>query len=471
MATRPAEQFTSGVIEGFYGKPWSQAERLTLFAAMAAWGLNTYVYAPKDDLKHRATWRELYTSAEAQSVGELIQACRRRNLRFIYALAPGLDLRYSAAEDLARLQERIAQTQSLGGEHFALLFDDIPDQLDGEDLRRWGSLAAAQCHVANALFRWMRERSPAARFLFCPTPYCGRMAQLQVGGAGYLEVVGRELSPGIDVFWTGPEIISREIPIAHIRELQSVLRRRPLIWDNLHANDYDGRRFFCGPYSGRPPALRSAVSGLLSNPNCEFSLNFVPLRTLAEFVRSPESYAPRAAYLAAMREWWPHFVTVGKPLAFEDLVLLGDCFYLPHEEGAEAEDLCRSAADLLARNPADGGDQVAALRQRVRRLREVCVRLTTLRDRSLFHALSRRVWELGEELEMLERCLAIRSVPSSANRASGSDLGVPEVYGGGMISRLQRLFVHGPDGRLVPAARGEPKPVHQPARSNGRPSR
>jgi hypothetical protein len=48
----------SGVIEGFYGPPWSEAERLQLFATLQAQGLNTYVYAPKDDLKHRALWRE-----------------------------------------------------------------------------------------------------------------------------------------------------------------------------------------------------------------------------------------------------------------------------------------------------------------------------------------------------------------------------------------------------------------------------
>lgn len=31
-------------------------------------GLNTFMYAPKDDFKHRAYWRELYTVEEA---GEL----------------------------------------------------------------------------------------------------------------------------------------------------------------------------------------------------------------------------------------------------------------------------------------------------------------------------------------------------------------------------------------------------------------
>ena len=116
---------------------------------------------------------------------------------------------------------------------------------------------------------------------------------------------GRELLPEIDVFWTGPEIISREITVAHVRELAEFLHRKPLIWDNLHANDYDGRRFYCGPYGGRPPELRHEVSGLLVNPNNEFPLNYVPLRTLAEFVRGGAAWAPREAYLSAMQEWRP----------------------------------------------------------------------------------------------------------------------------------------------------------------------
>ena len=53
MATRETADFLAGVIEGFYGEPWSLAERFELFDWMAAWGLNTYLYAPKDDLKHR----------------------------------------------------------------------------------------------------------------------------------------------------------------------------------------------------------------------------------------------------------------------------------------------------------------------------------------------------------------------------------------------------------------------------------
>src|SRR5204863_2158574 len=138
--------------------------------------------------------------------------------------------------------------------------------------------------------------------IFCPTQYCGSKAQPSVKESPYLNGIGQLLDREIQILWTGPEIISETISVESILELQGVLRRKPLIWDNLHANDYDLRRFYCGPYSGRPPELRNAVSGLLINPNTEFPLNFVAVHTLAEFVRSPGNWDSRQAYLTAMRE-------------------------------------------------------------------------------------------------------------------------------------------------------------------------
>lgn len=445
--------FLAGVIEGFYGPPWSPAERHQLFDWMTAAGLNTYFYCPKDDWKQRAIWRELYTEAESAVLRELIGECDRRGLRFLYALSPGLDIRYSRAEDLDQLCRRFEQMLALGARHFALLFDDIPDRLDPADLGRWGSLAAAQCHVANALRQWVRERQPDGRFLFCPTPYCSRMANAGLGGHGYLAIIGRELAPDIDVLWTGPEIISREITVEHVEELGRVLRRRPLIWDNLHANDYDGRRFFCGPYAGRPRELRSAVAGLLTNPNCEFPLNYVAIRTLGAFVNGTGPWDPRRQYLEALRGWLPEFATCGAPLTLEDLVLLGDCYYLPHSAGPEAEALDAQAHDLLGRDPAGWGEEAERFRKRAARLRDICARMAELRNRPLFYALGRRVWELREEMDLLEKYVAFRAAHPEPGAACGSDFHQPETYRGGLVARLQRLLVQRPNGDFVPAPR------------------
>ena len=252
--------------------------------------------------------------------------------------------------------------------------------------------------------------------------------------------------------WTGPDIISREITVAHVRELRSMLRRKPLIWDNLHANDYDGRRFYCGPYAGRPPELRSEVSGLLSNPNNEFPLNYVPLRTLAEFVRCAGEWDARKAYLSAMREWLPRFATIGQPVTLEDLILFGDCYYLPHEEGPEAEALLNARGVCWQGIPPNGGKRSAAFRPPGRRLREFCARMTELRQRPLFYALSRRVWELREELDLLERYVDQRLAAASHGAPVSSNFHFEGPYRGGMVARLQRLLVQQPDGTFTVAS-------------------
>lgn len=439
-------EFYAGVIEGFYGPPWSQAERGELFDWMGSWGLNTYFYAPKDDLKHRARWRDLYDEREAERLREVVEACAKRRIRFVYGLGPGLDIRYSDAADLQRLKARFEQMARLGCASFALLFDDIPDAMRPEDAARHGSFAAAQCHAANAVHRWTRERGWGGAFFFCPTPYCGRMAAGGLGGEGYLETVGRELAPEIDVFWTGPEIVSECITAAHARQIAERLRRPPVIWDNLHANDYDGRRFYCGPYDGRPAEIVECTRGILSNPNTECPLNFVPLQTLGRFVQAALAQQPwsaRQAYLEAMEEWAARFKSNAG-----DLVRFGDCYYLPHSDGPEAEALFAAAREMIA-NPAAAADFAA----RAARLREFCARLAELRDRPLFYALSRRAWELREELDLLEKFAMHRARGSS--QPFRSDFHLPKTYRGGFVPRLQRLLAQQPDGSFTPNSSAE----------------
>lgn len=85
--------------------------------------------------------------------------------------------------------------------------------------------------------------------------------------------------------YPGPKVISKAIPLSSIEELGEVLQRPPVIWDNLHANDYDQGRLFLGPYVGRPVALLSKLNGVLTNPNCEYGANYIAIHTMAQWSR------------------------------------------------------------------------------------------------------------------------------------------------------------------------------------------
>ncbi|CAF1646108.1 unnamed protein product, partial [Adineta ricciae] len=68
--------------------------------------------------------------------------------------------------------------------------------------------------------------------------------------------------------------------------VNNVLQRRVTIWDNLNANDYDQRRLCMGPFAGRSSNLSSRLAGMLTNPNCEFELNYIPIHTLGQWFES-----------------------------------------------------------------------------------------------------------------------------------------------------------------------------------------
>jgi hypothetical protein len=76
--------------------------------------------------------------------------------------------------------------------------------------------------------------------------------------------------------------------------------------------------------------------------------------------------------------------------------------------------------------------------------------MTELRDRRLFYALSRRIWELREELDLLERYVAFKSDPTNHSASFTSDFHQPGTYRGGFVARLQRLLRQHPDGTFTP---------------------
>ena len=74
-------------------------------------GLNTYVYAPKDDVKHRSRWRDLYSYEESVELSQLILAAKRYGIKFVYAISPGLDIVYSSEKDLNALKRKLDQVR------------------------------------------------------------------------------------------------------------------------------------------------------------------------------------------------------------------------------------------------------------------------------------------------------------------------------------------------------------------------
>jgi protein O-GlcNAcase/histone acetyltransferase len=390
--------FICGTLEGFYGRPWQLDQRLQLFQWMHEWeGMNTYMYAPKDDLYHRSKWRELYPDEELSVLKNLIQSCHKKELDFIYAIAPGLDIMYSHENDWNFLIKKVNQLREIGCKQFAILFDDIPSKLSDNDQKSFSSFARAHAHITNRLFKHIS----GLPLFFCPTVYCGQMADDDVKGNTYLNELGELLHKQIGFFWTGPKIVSEEITVESIKELEKVIKRKPIIWDNIHANDYDIRQIFFGPYSGRSLELKNELAGILSNPNCQFWANYNPLRTLGMFNVEIDSWNPRQAFLQSSKEWIQFFGN--DELTVNEIQLLGDCYYTQGQMGDYGMQIVKSIHWILNHPMKEWNDHLDTFKSFEVRLNSLCAKLMATTNRELLYDFYLLIWELREETEYVSK--------------------------------------------------------------------
>ena len=127
-----ADVASRGFIEGYYGNPWSVEDRANLMTWGGYYKLNSYFYAPKDDPKHNAKWRELYTEEEIETlIKPLAEAGNRSKCRFVFALHPYMynpitDSNYESG--MNAMKAKFMQVIEAGVRQIAILADDAGNQ-------------------------------------------------------------------------------------------------------------------------------------------------------------------------------------------------------------------------------------------------------------------------------------------------------------------------------------------------------
>lgn len=255
---------TRGVVEGFYGTPYTDTERITTLRCMAQLRQNKYVYGPKDDPFVHDRWADPYDEAGRTVIAHAAAVARDSFIDFVWAVAPSalLDsshptnsIRFSSDDDFARLTAKIESVRRLGVQHFALFLDDTSESLSWRDDQvAFASVAEAHVSLINRLQSYLVSADPAARLLVVGASYSNQGPDWQ----SYIRAIGEALRPDVDVMWTGTSTYSRSIAAADLTDVNSLLGRRVVVWDN-----YPWQVI---PPIGRSADLAGAVTGILSNP-------------------------------------------------------------------------------------------------------------------------------------------------------------------------------------------------------------
>ncbi|GAA1502569.1 hypothetical protein GCM10009730_01160 [Streptomyces albidochromogenes] len=291
-----------GVIEGFYGIPWTHAARLDQLDFYGEHKMNIYVYSPKDDPYLRERWREPYPSAQLAKMRELVERARARHVEFTYALSPGLSVCYSSEADIKALTDKFETVWDLGIRTYAVPLDDISYTKWNcqADRDKWGTGAAAagaaQAYLLNRVNRDFIATHPgAAPLQMVPTEY------YNVTPSPYKKALAEQLDEDVVVEWTGVGVIAPVITVAQAKAARNVFAHPILLWDNYPVNDYVTNRLLLGPYNGRQKGMPAELgSGITANPMNQAYASKIPLMTVADYMWNDAVYDPRTSWRTAI---------------------------------------------------------------------------------------------------------------------------------------------------------------------------
>ncbi|MBD0424660.1 beta-N-acetylglucosaminidase domain-containing protein [Streptomyces sp. TRM S81-3] len=353
-----------GTIEGFYGQPWTHAERLDQMDFYGDVKANTYIYAPKDDPYHRGKWREPYPADKLAELGELVRRATANHVRFTFAVSPGESICYSDPADRKALKAKLQALYDLGTRAFSIPLDDISytrwncesdRSAFGEPGR--GAAARAQVDLLNDVQRtFIATHEGAQPLQMVPTEY-GDLTD-----TAYKQTLRGTLDPAVEVMWTGTDVVPPKISNEEADKASALFGRKVFVWDNYPVNDFGNTsgRLLLAPYDKREAGLSAHLSGIVANPMNQPYASKVAVFGTADFTWNDRAYDARTSWPRAMA-----YLAGGDREATDALLVFGDLEHLAPTFGAtpwqpQAPELARRVAEFWT--SWDDGNRTGAVR-------------------------------------------------------------------------------------------------------------
>lgn len=282
-----------GVVEGFYGTPWSHQARLSQLKFYGKNKMNTYIYGPKDDPYHSApNWRLPYPEKEAVQLQELVAVANSNEVDFVWAIHPGQDIKWNQ-QDRDILLAKFEKMYQLGVRSFAVFFDDI----SGE-----GTNPQKQAELLNYIDEnFVQTKPDVTPLIMCPTEYNKSWSNPK---GNYLTTLGEKLNPSIQIMWTGDRVVS-DITRDGISWINERIKRPAYIWWNFPVSDYVRDHLLLGPVYGNDTTISGQMSGFVTNPMEHAEASKIAIYSVASYAWNPTKYDTWQTWKDAIRTILP----------------------------------------------------------------------------------------------------------------------------------------------------------------------
>ena len=364
-----------GVIEGYYGVPYSMEVTADLFRFMARYKLNAYMYGAKSDPYHSRYWDKAYPEKitnEQRRLGlmtqdmlcQLTDVAHQTKVNFIWAIHPGQSFTNADSHDvLDRIMSKFEKMYELGVRQFGVFVDDVGVP-DDEPTLKLGAERLAQLQ-GKIDAKWNRAGANPADTVK-PLQYVPQLYAFSWVSKEKAQKFWESLRPvpaKVNIYTTGKNVWS--VPnSSDLDVLHNYLGREVSWWWNYPCNDNDMTKIFpADTYSNFADEKHIAndaklekglrLKTIIINPMQQGELSKIALFSVADYTWNMATFDNMQSWEASLpailgRERAAAFKQIVPYLRHYDaqtpLAHLIDDFKKAHESGSAMEKSAASAA-------------------------------------------------------------------------------------------------------------------------------
>ena len=319
-----------GIVEGFYGFPYSVEDRLSLMEYMKDNKLNMFVYGPKGDPYHLGNWKDDYPTSvtdEQRKEGQITQDEMKQltakaaecNVDFVWSAHPamqeGIDFTSEAGitQGVTDLMTKFEHMYELGVRQFGIFVDDISMSDAYRDREGHAELIDRVQKALEAEYNGegTAEADQVKPLYFVPSYYAfdfGSSDRDQYFAA--LKNVDSDILIG----FTGSSVFSN-VNSSLMNRMTEYVGRQPVMWWNYPVNDNRDAQLFMQPMGTNYSVENNIqnMGGLLSNPMNQAEASKVAIFGVAD-------YSWNTGDFDAQKNWEAVFATYSDDPEVQDAI-------------------------------------------------------------------------------------------------------------------------------------------------------
>ncbi len=374
-----ADQQSRGLVEGYYGYPYSVSVKKDLLRFMMRYKMNTYLYGAKSDPYHSEKWKDAYPTTitaqqeqngwlSQQMIEEITQESQETKVNFIWAIHPGGNF-ISSGTVVSDIIGKFQKMYKLGVRQFGIFVDDVG--LPSSDKYELNASRLTEVQQKLEALYNKEDALPADTVKplhFVPQAYAAGFVN-DSQREGFFTALASTPS-NITIYTTGWGVWS--IPnSSDLYAIAKYLGRDVAWWWNYPCNDNaDGQIYTMDMYSnfydlpavnsnGTLPTSLEHGAGIVSNPMQEGELSKIALFSVADYAWNTEEFRVKSSWQAAVR------AVVGDE-AYDDYILLSD--YLRYNDPADFNSMMTDVKSQLS----SGNITSTALDERLEQISKAC---------------------------------------------------------------------------------------------------